>query len=444
MDLTNIERLRLRARINQAFSPSAPVNQITLFAGRMAQVKAISDSIGVRGRHAILYGERGVGKTSLVTVLRDIYTDLEGIEGLKIAKINCTETDDFFNVWKKMFEKIEVIAEGESSQPTEMAVSELMPLDHFGPGEVCRLCEHSSIGGHGLVLIFDEFDCLESQYRAMFAPTIKELSDNSVDTTIILVGVSQDVKDLMAEHASIDRCLVQISMPTMSNEEIREIIDKAMAPLGMAISEEAADTIVLLSQGFPHYTHLLGQEAAYRAADNGRRNVVLADVNAGIAEALQKTRQTTRSDYQKASEGQRKGTLFPQVLLACAIAPVDDLGYFSSADVRDPLRRLTGKDYDIPNYAQHLDKLSKDVARGPVLEKLDLGYRLRFRFRNPMLRPFVLMKGLSDGLLTGTLMGEMRVVSDERKAKGALRKKPKAPDGPGLWNTSIPEPEQPS
>lgn len=374
----------------------------------MPQVKAISQAIGVRGRHAILYGERGVGKTSLVTVLKDIFSSMEkGGSGKKIAKVNCDPGDTFHNVWKKMFAKIELIVEGDSSPPKVLQVSDLMPPVDFGPGEACNLCEQASFGGKGVVLIFDEFDCLPEEYRAMFAPTIKELSDNSVETTIVLVGVSRDVKQLIAEHASVDRCLVQIPMPVMSKDEVQEVINKVLEPLKMTIEPSAMSTIVTLSQGFPHYAHLLGQESAYVAVDSGRTRIAKDDVNVGIKSAIENTRQTARTDYQKASEGQRKGTLFPQVLLACAVASVDDLGYFSSADVRDPLQQITGKAYDIPNYAQHLDKLSKDVTRGPILDKLDLGARLRFRFRNPMLRPFIVMKGLVDGKLNGSLMEQI-------------------------------------
>jgi Cdc6-like AAA superfamily ATPase len=432
--LTPLQQVTLRAKLSHGFSPSAPINQFELFAGRLGQVKAIFQAIGSRGRHAILYGERGVGKTSLATVLKEIYSTGSGIGGVRIAKINCDAADTFYNVWKKMLAKIGHLVEGHSGAPQEVQLADLMPQDHFGPGEACTLCNEASEGGKGLVLIFDEFDCLNPEHRAMFAPTMKELSDNSVETTLVLVGVSRDVKDLIAEHASVDRCMVQIPMPTMSHDEIREVINKVLAQIGMTIDEAALDKIVLLSQGFPHYAHLLGQESGFVAVDGRRTNITIEDVNSGIAIAIQNTRQTTRSDYQKASEGQRKGTLFPQVLLACAVANVDDLGYFSSADIREPLRQLTGKQYDIPNYAQHLDKLSKDAARGPVLEKLDLGYRLRFRFRNPMLRPFIVMKGLADGELTGNLIGLINQAQYPSQDTSKIPSKRPASQDAGLFN----------
>jgi hypothetical protein len=299
-----------------------------------------------------------------------------------------------------------------------------MPADHFGSGEATRLCEEATLGGKGLLLIFDEFDCLSQSARSVFAPTIKELSDNSVDATILLVGVAADVRELIAEHASIDRCMVQVGLPAMAPDEIRDLIDRALAAVGMTIDPAARETIALLSQGFPHYAHLLGQESAFVAIDSGRRDIRPADVDLGIGRSLENTLHTTRSDYQKASEGQRKGTLFPQVLLACAVARSDALGYFSSSDVRAPLCAIAGKDYKVPNFAQHLDKLSRDLARGPILEKLDLGFRLRYRFRNPMLRPFIVMKGLVEGTLKDHLLTHLQRTPAEVSVGQATRPSP--------------------
>jgi hypothetical protein len=51
------------------FTPGAPINERDLFAGRSEQVEKIFDAVSQRGCHAILYGERGVGKTSLSNMI---------------------------------------------------------------------------------------------------------------------------------------------------------------------------------------------------------------------------------------------------------------------------------------------------------------------------------------------------------------------------------------
>lgn len=418
------EQKRLIAMCGRAFSPSAPVNKLTLFAGRIEQIRKITEAVNTRGRHAMMYGDRGVGKTSLANILKDLFADANG---LKIVKLNCAATDDFRNVWRKALSEINAIQEAhlndEDKRPTEETLGDrLNEYEHVGPGEIRELLESVSQEGFEIVIVFDEFDRLENDHRNLFSDTIKDLSDNSVSVTLVLVGVASDIAGLIAEHASIDRCLRHVPMPRMSGAELSDIIDKALTTLGMSISTDAVELIVALSQGLPHYTHLLGQEAAQKALSAARLDITENDVIAAIKEAIDKTDQTVRSDYHKACQTQRKGTLFPQVLLACALAEVDDLGYFKSADVRDPLCDITNQKYDIPNYAQHLDKFASEESRGPVLEKWGTNRRFRFRFRNSMLRPFIIMQGLADQMISGTLLEKLKVDNKKAWAKGMLFK----------------------
>jgi predicted ATPase len=58
--------LSLRFEAEQLFSPSTPIDEDDLFAGRQQQRSDIIGAVLERGRHAIVYGERGAGKTSLV------------------------------------------------------------------------------------------------------------------------------------------------------------------------------------------------------------------------------------------------------------------------------------------------------------------------------------------------------------------------------------------
>lgn len=176
----------------------------------------------------------------------------------------------------------------------------------------------------------------------------------------------------------------------------------------MTMTSDALDLLILLSQGLPHFVHLLGQESTVAALNDGRKKVTLADAKAGIQSALSKTQQSVLDAYQMATVGQRKGTLFRQVLLACAIAEVDEQGYFVSAAVREPLSKIMGRHYDIPGFSQHLDKFSSDPTRGPVLEKAGTSRRFRFRFANPLLQPYVIMRGLADETLQGELLDLLR------------------------------------
>ena len=58
----------LRDEMLSLFTPGAPIDEYALFAGRQPQIQKISDTVVSKGRHAVLFGERGVGKTSLASI----------------------------------------------------------------------------------------------------------------------------------------------------------------------------------------------------------------------------------------------------------------------------------------------------------------------------------------------------------------------------------------
>jgi len=185
----------------------------------------------------------------------------------------------------------------------------------------------------------------------------------------------------------------------MSREELEQIVNNGLARLEMRIEAPALQRLTLLSQGLPHYTHLLALYATREAIDYASDTVTLDHVIAAIRTALTQAQQSIRSAHHTATMSPRKENLYTRVLLACALAKTDDLGYFAPSDVRDPLSRIMAKKYEIPSFARHLNIFCED-ARGPVLQKTGISRRYRYRFANPLLQPFVIMQGMVDGLVT--------------------------------------------
>jgi hypothetical protein len=114
------------------------------------------------------------------------------------------------------------------------------------------------------------------------------------------------------------------------------------------------------------------------------------------------------SAYHKATSSSQKEILYARVLLACALAYTDDLGYFSAVDIRKPMSLIMSKRYDIPAFSRHLNDFCEDI-RGPVLQKAGSARRFRFRFINPLMQPFVIIHGLAKGLLSDDVLTAMTV-----------------------------------
>src|SRR2546421_7387655 len=92
-------------RLSVAFTPSAPVGATELFAGRTDQIMRCVTAIIQRGLHIVVYGERGVGKTSLANVLPAIITEAN-IPGLVAVRVDCNTQDDFSSLWRKIFREM--------------------------------------------------------------------------------------------------------------------------------------------------------------------------------------------------------------------------------------------------------------------------------------------------------------------------------------------------
>jgi Cdc6-like AAA superfamily ATPase len=392
--MADLQRVQL---LSQAFSPSAPIDQQALFAGRISQLMDVLNALNQKGQHAILFGERGVGKTSLSRVLAKVTVGGSQIQG---ATINCDATMNFSSLWHKIAREITVfttknaVGFSGSSTQTNMNLASLLP-DAVTPDDVRHML--SRLGK--TLIVIDELDRLTDPHvTALLSDTIKTLSDHAIDTTLLLVGVADSVDTLIAEHHSVERALIQVRMPRMSTPELHEIVNKGLEKASMTISVEARSKIAELSQGLPHYTHLLALNASQRAATIDRTEVRIEDVKTAIDKALSGAQQSVISAYHKATHSPREN-LYPQVLLACSLASVDDLGYFAASDVRDPLCGITKKAYAIPAFSQHLNAFCES-NRGPVLQRSGTARRFRFRFINPLMQPFVAMHGLKNGLIT--------------------------------------------
>jgi hypothetical protein len=308
---------------------------------------------------------------------------------------------DFSSLWHEIFKKIPLVKEfipvGFAASPETV----IRTLDDYlpsviKPGDIVNILQQLS---QKIIIVVDEIDRLTDQTTTMLlADTIKSLSDHAIDTTLILVGVADSVDNLIAEHRSVERALVQIRMPRMSETELLEIIDKGLATVDMKIEAHAREKIANLSQGLPHYTHLLALHSAQEAASKKETLISYEHVKEAIDKALKKAQQSIINAYHTAVSSSREN-MYSQVLLACAMATPDELGYFSASDIRAPLSRVMNRQYEIAAFSQHLNAFCEQ-HRGPILQKTGLPRKFRFRFINPLIQPYILMEGIKQGLIS--------------------------------------------
>ncbi len=355
------------------------------------------DTVQQRGRHAVVFGERGVGKTSITNILGLV---LRGPRRDVIAvKVNADPQDTFGSIWKKVFKRLNY----ETQRDGGAVVLRTIADDYVGilsPDDV--QLELSNFAANQIPLIvLDEFDRIsDKSVTQLMADTIKALSDYSVNATIVIVGVAEDVTGLIKGHESIARSLIQVRMPRMSPDELAQIISSRYKKCGLGVDDEALWKMTFLARGIPYYAHLLGMHAARAAIKKRQASVDASCIEAALSASVAELDASIKDRYFAAVRSQRSDeTMFAPVLLACALAKTDELGAFQQAAVTEPLNRIVpGKSYKPSTFAFHMNAFCEE-QRKKVLEKFGEPRNQRYRFTDPMMPPFVIVKGLADGLI---------------------------------------------
>lgn len=393
--------------LRSAFTPAAPVRNTELFSGRQDQMVRIVDTFYAPGEHGVIFGERGVGKTSLASVTSIIATNGGGL-GLRV---NCAASDSASNIWLRVGETLSTALQVDQARDHV-----LDDVADVAPGAV-QLLTSPHVTTHDLLtalqivgqvrpvaLFLDEFDRVDDpNVHAELVDLMKTISDQVLPITIVVVGVGADVDTLIDEHQSIGRGFNQVEMPRMSPAELTEVATRGLAQADMTAADDAAEFIGQMSTGLPHYAHLMGLHSGLIAVRGQHDEVTVEHVLAALPEAVARAQQHVSKLYFDATHSTQRN-LFKEVLLAAALARTDERGYFAPGDLRAPMTAILDRSVqvEIPTFAKQLSAFAGD--RGPVLDRTGVSTRPRYRFVEPLLVPYVSMRGVNENLISPAVM----------------------------------------
>lgn len=289
---------------HSAFTPAKEVQDIDRFAGRVPTLDALSAALQSDGTQIILYGQRGIGKSSLSRVLTQIAVNDESaiarletkpLKSFDYLPIHITCDDSVTNVDKlclRLLTDDQALAPWIPFKVTERSSGQegggklsvkIFELSGKLTGSIterqveveadvtstfvnaCRKVVSSGVAKDGVLIVVDEFDRISD--KSGIASLLKALGPEKV--TFALVGVASDIRDLIADHESVARQITDgtILVPPMDPNELAEIIARAMSALGDKYSFDLAAItwITSISRGHPFYIHLVGKHALLRA-----------------------------------------------------------------------------------------------------------------------------------------------------------------------------------
>lgn len=311
-----------RSIVLNAFTPSSEVDEPARFAGRRQQILALADALQVTKSLPLIYGARGLGKTSIaLQIARIALGDVELLEDMR-AQDRAIRSDNLFAVFwvscsdatknkDDLIQRLINTADGYSSveEIRERRLTGEISTSKFAlkvfEREVQKTyeeVEHESyatpdveekfkalvetLQDHGysrLLFVIDELDRVASTDG--LASFLKNQSTSGCK--FLIVGIGQNISDLLADHASLERSLTPVRVQSMSATELAEIVDRAMRRLHlencpMSFSNKAREQLVRYAGGFPWFVHVIGQAALLAAWEGSRNRVETWDVEAAV------------------------------------------------------------------------------------------------------------------------------------------------------------------
>jgi Cdc6-like AAA superfamily ATPase len=289
-----------RLRLRSAFTPSQPIIEPGMFAGRTEVLSTLIRAVEDEHLHAVIYGERGIGKTSLMHMLTRAAMDARYI----VSYISCGSASRFDDAFRVVASDISLIYHsgyGPNSREGESGATfaDLLP---DAPISVRQASDYlARIVGTRVLIVLDEFDRAESdEFRLNIAEFLKNLSDRAIRVQVLIAGVAANLTELVENVPSIQRSLMAMPVPRMGETEVRDLVKMGEERSSLQFEESARRFIVSAANGLPYLASLLAHHAGLDAIDKSRLDVTSADVAAAVSKALaeQKGRISKRSQIQ--------------------------------------------------------------------------------------------------------------------------------------------------
>jgi hypothetical protein len=380
------------ARIDATFTPASPVTRRDLFAGRIQALQQLIELAAQPGRHAVVFGERSIGKTSLATIVPEF---CDGPVGL--VCVTAEAGDTFTTLWRRAAESVRTTLRraerglASSPYPSDTPTTLGRDTDATVTGATALLARLSAASP--VWIVFDAFERVTDVATRTQMRELAEATETAAPrATLVYTGQAQAGDELLEPSTS----LVPVRVSRFTNDESVECVMRSLRAANIAADDVVVERIAVVANGLPHAVQALTRAAAHDAASAGSGHLESLNLDAAMRAVLTGSPEEVRLGYEQATVRARRG-IYPEILLACALAPRDEYGSFSVANVCEAVTRIVHR--EVRGLTNQVSALT-EAGRGSVLDKQGAAKAARYRFVDPRLEPYILMRGLEEGWAT--------------------------------------------
>lgn len=407
MAIPNLTEAQFVDVLSAYISPSSPINRVQSLRGRGEQVNQIVRAFHSPGRQVFIHGDRGVGKSSLALAVanhlcaehdRPIQIACNRTSAYALIKTACEHLLGTSPVGateggagKLNFTFPGFSAEVQSSLKSRK-VPDLSDLNHAVA--VFRFC--AEVKKSESVIIFDEFEALSSATdREVFADFIKQVGDQKIPVKLFFTGIGRSLEDLLAAHHSCYRYLANVHLEPLGWDGRLNIIDAAADELGIAVDQSTRYRIAAISDGFPHYVHLVCEKLFWAAFDDYQAvsQTTPAHFIKALSDAVRDIEPFLKELYEIAT--QKYSNDYQEILWA--VADHHELKRRSSdiyQSYLDVMKQRRNKAMDRTRFNARMGYL-KNKSHGEILIGSRQGW---YELREPILRGYIRLRAEHEGI----------------------------------------------
>ncbi len=390
------------------FTPNGfPLEENNVYAARREAEESLSR--GLRRREVpVIYGEFGVGKTTLVKrffrqeekegrfvhFLSPAGKNLDDVAKVVLEKLGyavavsrerSVGSEVEGEVSGGLFATLTARIRGQVSE-SDTTTEQFVVTTPTDQGLLTAMADAR------FVLAIDEMHKATDGFRLQLAEMIKAASNLGREfPKVIVLGTTASASSLVRQDEGIDRLVREVRVAPMTDDEARFVVVDGMNKLHITIEENLVEAIVRTAAGAPALLQGICLDVADFVVSNGRSEVEREDLDRAVREFLLQSEARLTRTYMTAIETMGPKRYRKQILRAMAESPNDFVtmeeltrGVSENLGDETPSTAISGalRNLRQAEYGEILRDVSRPARDGSRVYNLNT-------FRDPRMKAFI-------------------------------------------------------